>query len=253
MKSPAQIILDKALLPTHLSSREMREQISADIRRRSLFSARTFEEGYLARMREIVAQVADGRMDDATARAELMNWLDATGYEPADPGSLTDISSHRRLQLILDTQRTMAANVALIQGEDDDALEEFPAWELVSIGPRRVPRSDWPQRWTAAGNACGWEGAVQGRMAARKDSPIWQELGDGAGGFDDTLGNPYPPFAFGSSYNWMPLDRDEAEALGIEGTPARKRVTLDPGEQDIADALRRFGPDFTRELLEELA
>jgi len=89
-------------------------------------------------------------------------------------------------------------------------------------------------------------------MAARKDSPIWQELGDGAGGFEDTLGNPYPPFAFGSSYNWMPLDRQEAEALGIEGTPVRARATLDPGERDIAETLKRFGPEFTAGLLEEL-
>ncbi|MCL1922037.1 MAG: hypothetical protein FWG50_13365, partial [Kiritimatiellaeota bacterium] len=181
-------------------------------------------------------------------------------YLPDNPGSLTDLGSFKRLQLILDTQRTMAANVALIEGEDDDALDEFPAWELISIGIRKQPRPDWPQHWNAAADACGWDGvaqpsgspAVHGGMVARKDSPVWQALGDGAGGFDDTLGNPYPPFAFGSSYNWMPLDKDEASALGITGTPARQSATLDPGEQDIADALEKFGPGFTDELLKEL-
>ena len=255
MKNPAQIILEKAILPTHLSSREIRERIAAEIRRKSIFSARTFEEGYLARMRDVASQVAGGTMDDATARMHLQDWLDATGYAPDKPGSLTDLGSTRRLQLILDTQRTQAANVALIRGEDADALEEFPAWELVSIGRRRIPRGDWPLRWAAAGEACGWEGAAQSPMAARKDSPIWQELGDGAGGFEDTLGNPYPPFAFGSSYNWMPLDRGEAEALGIEGTPRAAHgaaATLDPGERDIAETLKRFGPEFTAGLLKEL-
>jgi len=252
MKTPADIILEKAILPTRLSSREIRAGIAADIRRRAIFSARTFEEPYLGLMRDVAARVAAGRMDDATARMRLRAWLDSSGYSPARPGSLTDLGSAKRLNLILDTQRMMAANVALVQGEDDEALDEFPAWELVSIGLRRRPRADWPERWAAAGEACGWVWAIKERMVARKDSPIWQELGDGAGDFDDTLGNPYPPFAFGSSYNWMPLDRDEAEALGITGTPARPQATLDPGEEELADALQRFGPGFTADLLEEL-
>ncbi len=54
-----------------------------------------------------------------------------------------------------------------------------------------------------------------GRMVARKDSPIWQALGDGAGGFDDTLGTPYPPFAFGSGMGVEDVDRDTAMSLGL--------------------------------------
>jgi len=51
-------------------------------------------------------------------------------------------------------------------------------------------------------------------MVARKDSGIWQALGDGAGGFSDTLGNSYPPFAFGSGLGWDQLDRAESIRLG---------------------------------------
>ena len=255
MPSPADIILSKAILPTRLGSAEIRASIAADIRRRAIFSARTFEEPYLRLMRDVVAKVAGGNMDDATARMHLQKWLDDSGYQvPPDlKGSLFDRSSARRINLILNTQRTMAANVALIQGEDDDALEEYPCWELVSVGARRVPRADWHERWRSAGDACGWAGAIEERMVARKDSPIWQALGDGAGGFGDTLGNPYPPFAFGSSYNWMPVDSSEAEALGITGAPARPKATLDPGEDEIAEALRNFGPGFTADLLKELS
>ena len=56
---------------------------------------------------------------------------------------------------------------------------------------------------------------LHGRMAALKSSGIWQALGDGEGGFNDTLGNPYPPFAFRSGMWTVELDRGEAEELGL--------------------------------------
>jgi len=232
----------------------MRASIAADIRRRSILSARTFEEPYLRLVRDVSAKLAGGQMDDATARMHLQKWLDDSGYQaPPDlKGSLLDRSSARRINLILDTQRTMAASVANIQAETDASLSLFPAYELVRFGKSRVPRDDWHLRWKSAGDACGWEGASRTRMMARKDSPIWQELGNGAGGFTDTLENPYPPFAFGSSMDWMPVDRKTAEAEGIEGTPGRTDASLTPSEKEIADVLRKFGPEFTADLLKEL-
>ena len=56
---------------------------------------------------------------------------------------------------------------------------------------------------------------LHGRMAALKSSGIWRALGDGEGGFNDTLGNPYPPFAFRSGMWTVELDRGEAEELGL--------------------------------------
>ncbi|MCL1921989.1 MAG: hypothetical protein FWG50_13115, partial [Kiritimatiellaeota bacterium] len=85
MQNPAQIILDKAILPTHLSSSEIRAQVAADIRRRAIFSARTFEEPYLRLMRGTLAQVASGSLDDATARMRLQQWL-GQWRPPRSPG-----------------------------------------------------------------------------------------------------------------------------------------------------------------------
>jgi hypothetical protein len=51
-----------------------------------------------------------------------------------------------------------------------------------------------------------------GRMVAAKNSPIWQFLGSA---WDDSLGNPYPPFAFNSGMDWLEVERDEAVALGV--------------------------------------
>ena len=116
----------------------------------------------------------------------------------------------------------MATNAARINAQNESTVYAVPAWELLRYGQRKVPR-DWAARWKAAGDSVGWIGAVRdfGRMVARKDSPIWQALGDGAGGYKDTLGNPFPPFAFSSGMAWAGVERDECEKLGI----------VAPGEQ----------------------
>ena len=90
--------------------------------------------------------------------------------------------------------------------------------------------------------SCGWQGACKGDFVALKGSPIWQEIGNGAGGFRDTLGNPFPPFAFSSTMTWVPVDRDECAALGLDpdGGKAAK-ATLSPSEREIVDAAKRFG------------
>lgn len=108
---------------------------------------------------------------------------------------------------------------------DAEQVAEFPGLELVRHFDRDVPRGfkrgpkgtlipvpddDWPSRWEAAGGKL-----IEGRMCALKGSPVWQALGDGAGGYTDTLGNPFPPFAFNSGYMTEELSRDECEELGL--------------------------------------
>ena len=117
---------------------------------------------------------------------------------------------------VLRTQSHMAASAAAVNAQDEYSVYAEPAWELIRFGQRRMPR-DWSQRWKAAGDSVGWEGASRdyGRMVALKASPIWQGLGDGAGGYRDTLGNPYPPFAFSSGMDWSGVRRDECIKLGL--------------------------------------
>ncbi|MBR1609841.1 MAG: hypothetical protein IJ678_09535 [Kiritimatiellae bacterium] len=65
MPTAAEEILRKAILPTALSSREMRETIGAGVLRRSIASARTAEAPYLARLQELLAEFAEGRSNRA--------------------------------------------------------------------------------------------------------------------------------------------------------------------------------------------
>ena len=249
--TPADIQRIKDLLPTSLGSDELRSSIASDILRRSVFSARMASATYLAKVREVCAQVSEGSINQATARARLLETLAQMGHSPLDGGGLTNPASIRRLNLIVDTQRQMAASVSRIQTQTPAVLERWPAWELTRLVGKAVPREDWPARWRNAGESIGWEGALKDRFIALKTSPIWQALGDGAGGFRDTLGNPYPPFAYSSGMAWVAVDRETCERLGLSG-PEPETVpsaSLSPAEKDIADAASRLG--FTLEDLAE--
>ena len=112
---------------------------------------------------------------------------DMAQIPPAERGSLQDLSSESRLNLVLETNTRIAANYGrMVEGNTPYARHAYPAWELVRLYTRVVPRgtpdshtAGWSVRWQDAGKAVGWEGAVSQPMIARKDSPIWQALGDG--------------------------------------------------------------------------
>lgn len=250
---PEEIVKLKALLPTSLGSEEIREKIAADILRRSLFSARMTSASYLARLREVLTRFTSGAINAADARAALLKSLETMGYSPQDEGGLKNPASIRRLNLILDTNKQMASSVATLSEQTEATVAMYPAWELTRMGVRRAPREDWARRWKDAGDSVGWEGAVKSRMIALKSSPIWAALGNGAGGYTDTLGNPYPPFAFSSGLDWVEVSAEEAAALGLDAEAAfPSRPSLSPGEKDIADAEKRYGFDF-KGVLKELA
>lgn len=247
------IVRIKELLPTDLGSEELRQAFPAEILRRSMFSAKMTYVPYLARLRDVCAEVAAGRLSDAMARSRLLEMLQQMGHSPLDGNVITNPASRKRLDLIIDTQRRMAFNAAKIAAQDEVTVAVAPAWELTRFGERAVPRQNWPQRWAAAGFAVGWQGALQGdRMIALKASPIWQALGDGAGGFRDTLGNPYPPFAHGSGLGWMSILRDECIELGLilpgEKVAVPQKPNLAPSQEEIDEAEARYDIDMTVEV-----
>lgn len=241
----ADILRIKELLPTSLGTEEIRERYAREILQRSVFSAKMESMRYLARIRELCARLVNGDTDQATVRAALLDELERMGHSPQDGGGITNPASVKRINLIMDTQRGMAASVANIVSQTGASVEAFPAWELTRAVGKRVPRIDWDRRWAAAGNSVGWEGAVQGEYIALKSSPIWQALGDGAGGYKDTLGNPYPPFAFSSGMGWVRVERERCIALGLieddEKVEEPDMPQLSPNEKEIAETAERLG------------
>ncbi len=199
----------RGIAPSTMSSTQW-AQIAPAIREKCFFSARVNNAEVLGKMRELLGQAIDTakRSPDKALVSrekfigEMKDFLKSRGYAVGGT-KLTDITSRKRLALIYKMNYEEAHEYAkYTRGQDPDALYMFPAQEFLRVEPRRVPRSDWRQRWQAAGgNFYG------GRMIALKSSDVWKNLSR----FD----RPYPPFDFGSGMGIEDVDRDEAIKLGL--------------------------------------
>ena len=240
----------RELLPTDLGSAELRDAIAADMRARSVFVSRCTSAIYLYKVKEVIDAITAGDMDFATGRLAILQTARAIGYtpeigfpdamgavEPAIKGSLQDLTSFQRLNLIISTQTAlMRGRGQQITGMSPARLKQFPAWELVRVGTSREPRRwggkylgtpankiDFRPRWTIAGGTL-----YEGRMIALKGDPIWGELGSSEN-FEDALDTDYPPFAFNSGMGWREVSASECKALGVTG----------PDGESIADWLQK--------------
>ena len=220
------------LLPTTLGSAEIRLQIAADVRSRAVFVSRAANVVFLSKVKEVIDAVAAGTMDKVSARAILGETLRTLGYTPEDgfpddasgevpeaiAGTLQDLSSQRRLSLIVDTQvDLMNGRGQQLRGMETERFKQFPAWELIRVKQRTAPRNwgdtqegspprhhgqaDLRSRWTIAGGKF-----YDGRLIALKGDPVWGELGSSEN-FDDALDTDHPPFAFNSGMGWQEIDR----------------------------------------------
>lgn len=273
----------REVFATDLSSEDIRG-FSRELRMRSIFSARTTNAEYLGEIGDVVDDILAGKINMADGRLRLFRKLRELGYDPevgfpqdmaqippAERGSLQDLSSESRLNLVLETSTRIAANYGLmVEGNRDYARFAYPAWELVRLYARIVPRgtpeshsAGWEARWHDAGEAVNWEGVatlerVRGEatgMIARKDSPIWQALGDGAGDYQDTLSNPFPPFAFRSGMAWRAVDRARCIELGLvtaDEVPEPMNGRLTPSQETVNEIFDRMPADLQEELRREL-
>ncbi len=219
---------DRQLLPTSLGTAEIRE-LDTGLKARSVFSARTTNAHYLSQLQSRIERylAAGYKGDLPTLRVELKKELARVGYHPetgfpgdkalgippARPGSLQDLGSSRRINLILDTQlKLMTGKAQQIAGLDELALERYPAYELIRVEGRKEPRN-WPLRWIQAGGTL--YGENRNRMIAHKTDPIWSAIGD-ATLFPDALNVDHPPFAFESGMGWQQIDDEECQTLGVQ-------------------------------------
>ena len=176
------------------------------------------------RLKATLVRVGYNPVDGFPGDAEL-------GIPPAAPGSLKDLGSDRRLNLILDTQARLIAGKGQQQrGLDATALDQFPAYELVRGGRVKTPR-EWLKRWKTAADNIDWQGVskaafAQGRMIALKTSLVWGAIGSSAL-FNDALDVDHPPFAFNSQMVWEVRDREDCDEFGLDPNAQRASKVLD--------------------------
>jgi hypothetical protein len=241
----------RTALALGLSTAQMRE-LGAGIMARSAWTARGTSMIFASKLKEVVDAMAAGDMDEATARVTLLETLRSLQYTPeggfpdAPPGSvppaikgtLQDLSSFRRLNLIVRTQIDLMTGAGdQYRGHTPDRLEAAPAWELIRVLPVGVAR-DWPGRWVTAGGKPipeSFSKTAHQRMyestgmIALKGDPVWGELGASAN-FEDSLDVDHPPFAFNSGMGWREVSRAKCKELGITGPNGESIEEFHAGE-----------------------
>lgn len=202
--TPAERILAKSLAASPMKSADW-SSVQAGLRDRAFFSATVDDARRLAVMREAVAKVAAGDLSESQARLAIREALAQTGYTPPQgkEGGLQDLSSQRRLDLIIQTNVAEARGyVRYLEGTSEGALAAFPCQELVRTQNRRAPRN-WPEIWKGHGGRL----YGSGRMIALKTDPIWTAI--------SRFGHPWPPFDFNSGMGLRDVGRREAIRYGV--------------------------------------
>lgn len=240
----------RQVLPTSLTAREI-DGLDQVIRDNAFFSARVTEAEILNGMMEGIDRILGGGprgpgqiMDPALFRVQMREMLDSISYAPEDPrdvGTIKDLRTDARLNLIVRTQEEMATGRGqYIASTDPDTIDLWPAWELIRLRDSKVKRN-WPQRWAEAAATAGDAGAARmlsehGRMLARKDSGIWTAL--------SRFGRPHPPFDYNSGMDVEDVERDECIALGLIRTGDRIQAPQKSQGPDLAANVSSINPEL---------
>lgn len=229
MADAVDILRSKVSVPSELRSRQW-AALPVWVRERAFFMASVSRAEILDGFRAQVDKVASGELSGAEARRELRGVLAKTGYTPlpGQEGTIKDLNTQRRQNVALET------NVAQVQGfgrwaRQQAALDSYPAQRLVRLRESLVPR-DWRSRWATALAVCGLRAGASGpaEMVALVNHPIWESLSQ--------FGTPYPPFDFNSGMGIEPVERDEAEALGLlpgEDADSEHAAMMEPQDRGL--------------------
>ena len=136
--------LSKVVMPTAFDSQTIQDVYAPAILNRSAFSATTVRADYLAEAQKLITSLATPgivvdpetlqarkagpgeQMNPAQARAVMQAYLQKIGYQPdqGTAGGLKDLSSDRRIDLILGTQAEMSAGYGQHQAAQQHRRDE---------------------------------------------------------------------------------------------------------------------------------
>lgn len=246
--SPADRILQKALVASGLDTRGW-STVQAGLRDRAFFSSQVTDAKILHAMRQNVAELVAGGKSPSEVRRDLRAYLYSIGYDAGENrGTIKDLTTKARLDVMMKTNADQAKGYAShLRATTTGAILAFPAYELVRVERRKMPR-DWSSRWTDAARKVGWEGVARnGAMIALKTSPIWAAL--------SRFGNPFPPFDFNSGMGVRDVKKSVCREIGLLGPNEQpeipdvpdfngnlaERVPFDKGSREFANLKAKFG------------
>jgi hypothetical protein len=237
----------RELMPTGMSAEQLRE-VETAVRERSVFSARVTNAEFLQRVSNVTDQIIKGELGENKARLLLGQYLDSIEYHarPGTEGTIQDLRTDARLNLIVRTQVNMAYGYGKWRGRQvQSVLDEYPCLEFYRAFDRKEPR-DWPARWLEAGGQFyeGDSDYPEGRMIAPQNDLIWVAL--------SAFGTPYAPFDYNSGMDTELVSRAEAIALGAWTENDRVYPAQRGFETDAAASVRDLSPEMAQVLEETL-
>lgn len=235
MPTAEEVLLAKELMPTTLSAAQL-ELLETEITERSLFTAGCNDVRKVQSIRDGARKILRGEWSQEEARRFLQDCLAYFKYapEPGTEGTIQDLGSTSRKNLILDTNVAQVSNYAWRQSLLADDRKQ--AWELVREGVRQVPR-DWNARWREAYGQLSAEErrtvAPQGHVALIT-SPIWMRL--------SRFGKPYPPFDYNSGMGVQVVPWT-GESVDVQAEPEGLNDNLTASVKGVDDDLRQWISD----------
>lgn len=229
--SPADRILQKALIASTNGKPGDKEKlvdtkgwstVQAGLRDRALWSSEVTQTKILYAMRQNLSELARGGKSESEVRRDLREYLTSIGYDSGDNrGTIKDLMTKARLDVMMRTNVDQAKGYAShLQATSRVAILTRPAYKLVRVKQRKMPR-DWGARWTAAAQEVGWEGVARnGEMIALKTSPIWTAL--------SRFGNPFPPFDFNSGMGVEDVKKSYCREIGLLGEDEQPKIPETP-------------------------
>lgn len=229
---------DRGALPTSLDTEGLRD-LAAQVRLSSAFTAKGTSRIFASEIKRVTDLLTAGEINEAAAIGKLMQMVRALGYtpeggfpklpgdaagavEPAVAGTLQDIGSFRRLELIVQTQQAIMTGAGQqYRFNTPDRLEAAPAVELIRV-LTHIEKRDWVSRWQIAGGRIyPHTGSVanvreETGMICLKGDPVLGELGS-SGNFPDALDIDHAPFVFRGGVGLREVKRDRCERLGVTG------------------------------------
>jgi hypothetical protein len=227
LSDAVKILLEKGLMPTNLDTAGIRE-LDASLLNQSFFSAQTLNSYLLQLYKDRITGILNPPKTGTTQFSQgyitrdIQDFLASVGYQPNpdEAGTLKDLSSDARIQLVVKTNTEMAQGQGLwTEKQQPVILEGWPASELFRAEGRKIPR-EWVVRFRQAGQATGdpigkgWTVTPGGRLIALKNHAIWYWLGSSQL-FSDGLNRPWPPFAFNSGMWVRDISRALTESFGL--------------------------------------
>jgi hypothetical protein len=177
----------------------------------------------------LILDIFKAKTTRQAVRRQLGEIFSLLEYEapPGQCGRITDLTSDKRIELLIDTAVCLAFGyMQWKQRQVRSILDAFPAQEFYRAFPRKDSRN-WPERWKVAGGRFfpGKSSYPGGRMIALNDDPIWEAI--------SAFGLPFVPYDFLSGMNIRGVKRDEAVQLGLVGRDQQVKLTILPCSDEL--------------------